>query len=74
MIDRMFGMNNFNQQLTTSFNALSAKIVLVGTLILAATVAHAQSTSFDSCVKGLRQSVVSQGISAEVFDRATAGI
>jgi lytic murein transglycosylase len=70
----MFGMNNFNQQLTTSFNALSAKIVLVGTLILAATVAHAQSTSFDSCVKGLRQSVVSQGISAEVFDRATAGI
>ena len=67
-------MNNVNQQLTTSFNALSAKIVLAGALMLAATAVTAQSTSFDTCIKGLRQSVVSQGITAAVFDRATAGI
>jgi lytic murein transglycosylase len=70
----MIRMNNVNQQLTTSFNALSAKIVLAGALMLAATAVTAQSTSFDTCIKGLRQSVVSQGITAAVFDRATAGI
>lgn len=34
----------------------------------------AQTSSFDACVKGLRQSVVSQGIQASVFDRALQGV
>lgn len=34
----------------------------------------AQTSSFDACVKGLRQSVVSQGIQASVFDRAMQGV
>ncbi len=67
-------MNALNKQLTASFNTLSAKIFLVGALILVATSVSAQSNSFDTCVKGLRQSVVAQGISGAVFDRATAGI
>jgi len=67
-------MNDVNKHLTASFNIQGVKTFLVGALILVASSAHAQSASFDTCVKGLRQSVVSQGISAAVFDRATAGI
>ena len=34
----------------------------------------AQVTGFDTCVKSLRQSALSQGISPSVFDRAMAGV
>ena len=44
-------------------------------LSLSATVpAVAQSNHFDTCIKGLRQSVLSQGIRANVFDQAVAGV
>lgn len=36
--------------------------------------ASAQTSSFDACVKGLRQSVITQGVSASVFDQAMAGV
>ena len=63
-----------NVRWTTTLQDFSAKILLIGALMLVATAASAQSSSFDSCVKGLRQSVVSQGINGAVFDRATAGL
>ena len=43
-------------------------------LLLTGSVASAQTANFDSCVKGLRQSVVSQGVNGAVFDRAMAGV
>jgi lytic murein transglycosylase len=70
----MIRMNDVNKQLNASFNSVSAKTFLVGVMMLVASSVHAQSASFDTCIKGLRQSVVSQGISGTVFDRATAGI
>lgn len=45
----------------------------IGWFSLVSTV-FAQTSSFDACVKGLRQSVVSQGIQASVFDRAMQGV
>ena len=36
--------------------------------------ALAQSNSFETCIKGLRQSSLTQGISAAVFDQAMAGV
>lgn len=43
-------------------------------LLLGATTVSAQTASFNSCIQGLRQSAVSQGINATVFDRAMAGV
>jgi len=43
-------------------------------LVFSVSAVSAQTTSFESCVKGLRQSVVSQGIQGEVFDRAMQGV
>lgn len=53
---------------------MSVTAVLTGMLMLTASHAYAQAGSFDSCVKNLRQSVISQGISGAVFDRAMAGV
>ena len=49
---------------------LRALILMVSMLI--ATQAHAQT--FDSCVSGLRQSALSQGISPSTFDQALKGV
>lgn len=54
-------------------NHLLALFSLMG-LVLSASAVSAQTTSFDSCVKGLRQSLVSQGIQGAVFDRAMQGV
>ena len=43
-------------------------------LLLSVSAVTAQTTSFDACVKELRQSVVSQGIQGAVFDRAMKGV
>ncbi len=48
--------------------------VLIGSLLLTVSPVYAQTGNFDACVKGLRQSVVSQGISGAVFDRAMVGV
>lgn len=48
---------------------------LFGSILCAVSLAAAaQTNSFDSCVRGLKQSVLSQGISASVFDQAMAGV
>lgn len=67
-------MNVLYEQLTVSLKNKGTKAFLFGALILLASSVSAQSSGFDSCVKGLRQSVVSQGIQGVVFDRATAGL
>lgn len=67
-------MNFIYTQMTERLQGLNVKALLAGVMLLFASSVFAQSPSFDTCVKGLRQSAVSQGISAAVFDRATAGI
>lgn len=67
-------MNLMNSQWTATLQNLSVKSFFAGILILVASTAQAQSGSFDACVKGLRQSALSQGISSAVFDRAMTGV
>lgn len=71
-------MKNLNvgltARLTTSRLALGVKTVCAASLLSCVSLVSAQTGSFESCVSGLRQSVVSQGIQASVFDRAMAGV
>jgi len=63
-----------NNRLLSFYTLLLGKSVAVAGLALSVNAVSAQTTSFNTCVQGLRQSVVSQGISAAVFDRAMAGV
>lgn len=71
-------MKNLNvaltARLTTSRLALGVKTVCAAALLSCVSLVFAQTSSFESCVSGLRQSLVSQGIQASVFDRAMAGV
>ena len=62
-----------NRSLSFSTRLLGKSVAAAG-LALSVSAVSAQITSFNTCVQGLRQSVVSQGISAAVFDRAMAGV
>lgn len=61
-------------RLTTTRLALGVKTVCAASLLSCVSFVSAQTGSFESCVSGLRQSVVAQGIQASVFDRAMAGV
>ena len=61
-------------RLTTRWLALGVKTICVAALLSCASLVSAQTGSFESCVSGLRQSVISQGIQGAVFDRAMAGV
>ena len=71
-------MKNLNvaltARLTTSRLTLGVKTVCAAALLSCVSLVFAQTGSFESCVSGLRQSLVSQGIQASVFDRAMAGV
>jgi lytic murein transglycosylase len=56
------------------WSGIATKGLFAVGLLLSASAVTAQTTSFDSCVKELRQSVVSQGIQGAVFDRAMKGV
>jgi lytic murein transglycosylase len=63
-----------NNRSISSYTLLLGKSVAALGLVLSVSAVSAQTTSFSACVQGLRQSVVSQGISPTVFDRAMAGV
>jgi membrane-bound lytic murein transglycosylase B len=67
-------MNVLNNRLAGLCSGFAIRGFLVAGLLLSVSAVSAQTTSFDACVKGLRQSVVSQGIQGEVFDRAMKGV
>lgn len=67
-------MNVLNNRLVTLCSGFAIRGLLVAGLLLSVSAVSAQTDSFDTCVKGLRQSVVSQGIQAAVFDRAMKGV
>lgn len=67
-------MNVLNNRLVTLCSGFAIRGLLVAGLLISVSPVSAQTDSFDNCVKGLRQSVVSQGIQAAVFDRAMKGV
>jgi lytic murein transglycosylase len=56
------------------WSGIATKGLFAVGLLLSVSAVTAQTTSFDACVKELRQSVVSQGIQGAVFDRAMKGV
>lgn len=67
-------MKFLNKRFAVLWSGIVSKGFFLAGLVLSAFAVSAQTTSFESCVKGLRQSVVSQGIQGEVFDRAMRGV
>ena len=67
-------MKFLNKRFSVLWSGIVSKGFFLAGLVLSASAESAQTTSFESCVKGLRQSVVSQGIQGEVFDRAMQGV
>lgn len=67
-------MKFLNKRFSVLWSGIVSKGFFLAGLALSAFAVSAQTTSFESCVKGLRQSVVSQGIQGEVFDRAMQGV
>ncbi len=67
-------MKFLNKRFSVLWSGIVSKGFFLAGLALSASAVSAQTTSFESCVKGLRQSVVSQGIQGEVFDRAMQGV
>lgn len=67
-------MKFLNKRFAVLWSGIVFKGFFLAGLVLSAFAVSAQTTSFESCVKGLRQSVVSQGIQGEVFDRAMRGV
>jgi lytic murein transglycosylase len=51
-----------------------AAVVFGASVLMSTAIASQTDPSFDTCVKGLRQSVLAQGITPSVFDQAMAGI
>ncbi|MDP4910239.1 MAG: lytic murein transglycosylase [Burkholderiaceae bacterium] len=67
-------MKFLNKRFSVLWSGIVSKGFFLAGLALSASAVSAQTTSFESCVKGLRKSVVSQGIQGEVFDRAMQGV